>query len=450
MIDQLDDLGVWTVETPPADFADRVLADAREESTPEPRPRRWGWMIAASAAAALFAVAALMLVARGPADSHGTVETAERRTVEIPGRAIVVSEPGTALRWTAEDDQTRVVQRRGSAFYRVEDGNDFEIVTPAGYVRVTGTCFTVEINDMHTDKNRGLIKGLALGAALTAAVVVTVYEGEVVLANDKGDLTVPAGQRAIAGKGHAPRMTDDAEPAPSDATTVAALRAQNRANQRELRKLREEIAQRDSGPAPEASASEETSDALASPFAITSMPGFSYFEPTPDMLEKMADCGVVAWDQPPVWDGADGFGDAWSEAAELGEGERAQVDAAFGEFQEQSVAKLRSFYEETGGDPDAASKFSAPELLQLLYTRLDREEMVATREAIARERAGREAPPDEQSVVGRFMRWEASLGNAFEHDLGERIGSDRARELRVAADGWGGKRLTFTNLCADD
>lgn len=48
------------------------------------------------------------------------------------------------------------------------------------------------------------------------------------------------------------------------------------------------------------------------------------------------------------------------------------------------------------------------------------------------------------------MRWEARLGDSFERELGQQLGSERARELRVAAGGWGGKRLTFTNLCVGD
>ena len=454
LLEELDALGTWKLERPPADFADRVLAQAHAEpgaAAAAPRRRSTKWTIAAVAAAAVLSAFATYAIVRPnpgtPFPAHGEVETTARRSLNIHERAVVVAEAGARLAWdVAADGSARVRQGRGEAFYRVAPGKSFEVATPAGLVRVTGTCFTVEVKEMK--RSRSLIKGGALGAALAAAAVVTVYEGEVVLANDKGAVTVKPGDRATARKGERPTRDE----ARSDSTTLSALKAQNKANRRELARLRRELAERDSGspsePEPGASAdSTEEPERLMSGGPIKPE-GFSYFEPTQAALEQMADCGIVAWDNPPVFtDG--GFDDAWRETAGVEPQEGTSIEEAVAAFRETSKTKLRDFYVELGGDPETADSFSARELIQLTYARVDMEELVATREAIAREKAGREKPPETPSVTGRFMRWEADLGNDFESELASRLDPARARELRASANGWGSNRLTYTNLCAD-
>lgn len=52
-------------------------------------------------------------------------------------------------------------------------------------------------------------KGALVGAALAALVVVTVYEGEVVVSSHEGSALVTPGARATIAPGHAPHLTDD-------------------------------------------------------------------------------------------------------------------------------------------------------------------------------------------------------------------------------------------------
>jgi hypothetical protein len=448
LVDRLDALGVWTVEQPSSTFTDAVLR-AAEAPRPKPRRRFGSPLAAACTAAVLLGAAAVALLDRSPA--QGELEAATRRTIAIDDRATVVAEAGTRLAWAHDDNGTiRVAQHSGSAFYRVEGGDGFEVVTPAGIVGVTGTCFTVEVEDMNTKTKRSWIGAAALGSAVAAAVVVTVYEGDVVLANDDGEVAVAAGERATARGGSSPQLDDrQTEGAPD---TIAALRAQNRAHERELSRLRHALAERDTAATPDDEGAPDSPEppgapGLPDPLLATLDDGFAYYDPTPEALEKMADCGVVAWDQPPVWDGDSAFDAQWRDDVGLAAEEGEVVDTALAEFRDRSVEQLRDFYVEFGGDAQAVASFSAGELLQLVYARLDRQELVATREAIARERAGREDPPDDPSLAGRFMRWEAQLGDAFEDDLGRRLGPGRAHELRAAGEGWSNKRLTYTNLC---
>ena len=448
IIDRLDALEVWKVEQPSAGFADAVLHAIEEPAREPARPlRRLALTLGVSA---LLAVAAVLVLREAESGARrGELEADERHTVTIPERATVVAEAGTRLAWTTDDGgAVHIAQRSGSAFYRVDPGGDFEVVTPAGIVSVQGTCFSVEVEEMHESSKRSLWKGAALGSVAAAAVIVTVYEGEVVLANDNGRVDVGAGEHARARVGSSPEIDDPDEG--DESGTIAALRTQNRAQERELSRLRHELAQRPDARANEAGpAEEEPSPEVHNPLLATLDEGFSYFDPTPEALEKMADCGVVAWDQPPVWDDGATFDPQWRDAVDLGEAEAEALDTALSEFKERSVAELRRYYVELGGDAQSVESFTASELLQLVYGRLDGDELVATREAIARERAGREDVPEDPSVAGRFMRWEAQLGDAFEDEIGRRLGPERAHELRAADEGWGNKRLTYTDLCVE-
>lgn len=63
--------------------------------------------------------------------------------------------------------------------------------------------------------------------------------------------------------------------------------------------------------------------------------------------------------------------------------------------------------------------------------------------------AAHEPPaPEARSTIGAMMRWEAKLGDTFEAALAERIGPDRAYELR-AGGGWSQSRTTWSGRCAE-
>src|SRR5262249_13838709 len=176
----------------PAGFADRVLAARRA-----PAPRRPRWVLA-TLAAGLAAALVAALWHRGGIEK-GTVAVLERTEIPLGRGAVAGAEPGAALAWGVDDGAARIEQTRGDVFYRVERGGPFVVATPAGTVTVKGTCFRVEVTEM-----KQAVIGAAVGAAAMAAVLVTVYEGRVLLANEHGATEVRAGEKARAQAGETP------------------------------------------------------------------------------------------------------------------------------------------------------------------------------------------------------------------------------------------------------
>lgn len=221
----LDEVGA---AEPPAGFADRVMTAWSDEARPEAPPaptRRRIWPIAAAAAA--FAAVSVASFDRLPEPaSEGSVVASSREEVAIGERAVAVAEPGADLSWRVQrGGETVVEQRRGAAFYRVEPGGSFVVKTPAGEARVTGTCFTLEVPDMSTKSHLAAAVG---GAALTAALLLTVHEGSVTLKNDAGEVPVTAGERASVHDG-APHKLSPEERARTLAEENRLLAAERRA-----------------------------------------------------------------------------------------------------------------------------------------------------------------------------------------------------------------------------
>ena len=232
--------GAVPEEAAPAGFAERALARRRRARA------RWPAILGTAALAA--SVAAAVVLTRGgvldDAPGSGALAAATRETREL-GRGTVVAEPGAVLSWNvAGDGAVQVTQQAGRAFYRVDRGESaFVVDTPAGRVVVHGTCFTVTVDPgarpqgargIHPSPQEPAMSNLALssrlpsaaagavlGAALSAAVVVSVQEGRVSLENEHGAVAVAAGEEARAERGTAPRAS--APPADALARTAAAL-----------------------------------------------------------------------------------------------------------------------------------------------------------------------------------------------------------------------------------
>jgi hypothetical protein len=210
-------LDAWTADAPPSDFAERVIA--RDVEARAFQRRRTIAIAALGGVAAAGVVAAVLvhgLASRSAFErSVGDHLSSVRASVRMGGRAIAVSEPGTSLRWSIERDGTgEVEQSSGSAFYRVEPGGAFIVKTPVGHVRVVGTCFRVEVEDMGSAK---IGIAAAAGAAIASAVIVTVYEGKVVTASPEGEVALAAGEAARMKAGGAPVRI-------GEGTAAAALR----------------------------------------------------------------------------------------------------------------------------------------------------------------------------------------------------------------------------------
>src|SRR5690606_25625197 len=208
--------------------------------------RRWGIVVVAAAAGLLLWQARGI---REPAASGSAAAAGERVTAAIGRRGVAVVEPGGALSWIVDGD-TVVTQAAGDVFYRVDRGGPFRVETPHGTVRVTGTCFRVELTTMKRHWH-----ALA-GAAIGAAIVVTVYEGSVIFADKSGEeREVRAGQELTAGPEGGVRIGEAGE-AVADLTQELGedasreeLLARHQAQRAEILALRRRVAELEAGSA---------------------------------------------------------------------------------------------------------------------------------------------------------------------------------------------------------
>lgn len=192
----------WTAMEPPDGFADRVLA-ARA-------PRRSRGIVVAAVVSLAAGVALTVAGQQALAPSRvaaGRWDGETQRELALGLRGTATASPHAQLSWTVDArGVAHVMQPRGRVFYRVERGEAFDVETPAGTVSVLGTCFVVDVSEEAVMRREML--GAATGAALAAAVVVTVYEGRVALANSHGRVEAVPGQEARARADAAPRAAD--------------------------------------------------------------------------------------------------------------------------------------------------------------------------------------------------------------------------------------------------
>jgi hypothetical protein len=198
------DLSAWEPTAPRAGFAERVLAETKEEGPPRMQRANRSWnarrVLVASSLVASVVLAIGFGRARLGRSSHGDAIAKER--TEVPfGRGVAVLEPGAHMTWN--DDE--IVQPAGDIFYRVERGETFRVKTPAGDVEVRGTCFRVHVEpavptngEKDHDMNTRDLKSAAIGAALTSIAFVTVYEGKVAVSHAAESVTLTAGESARA------------------------------------------------------------------------------------------------------------------------------------------------------------------------------------------------------------------------------------------------------------
>lgn len=188
-------------EPAPAGFTERALARGR--------PARRVWPAVAAACALAASVAVALVWARDDVPMAGALLAQARETRDL-GRATVVAEPGAALSWSVDGaGAARVRLDAGSAFFRVDRSDaPFVVDTSAGRVVVLGTCFTVTVDPIPQEpampnlavssRLPTVAAGAALGAALSAVVVVSVYEGRVSLENAHGHVSAGPGEEARA------------------------------------------------------------------------------------------------------------------------------------------------------------------------------------------------------------------------------------------------------------
>ncbi|HMG54536.1 MAG TPA: hypothetical protein VK601_13660, partial [Kofleriaceae bacterium] len=423
-------LDAWTPLAPPAEFAARVLA-ARDAAAPTPPPRRRRRFAIAAVAAAAAAVAALAL--RPPhATTTGAVIADRRTTAALGDRGIAVAEPASELTWRIDErGAADVVQRSGDVFYRVERGGPFVVHTPAGDVRVTGTCFRIEVEAMKPS-HKLLLSGLA-GAATAAIVLVTVYEGHVIAETRAARTELAAGSRAtltgdattVAGgapAGLPAALIDDAH------VTREQLVLRSREQQVQLAQLRARVAEL-----------ERTAAAPAAPWDHdVPEPGRTWYDPSPELLASWVATCHVRIDEPAL----DRFvpGSEPDSSYGLKADELPGFNAALTETQQRWKALVRSLYLELTGDAAGADALSSEAMRREIDDKSPPGEHNAVLQRIARERAGLAEPPADlarSSPLERLTRAYVQLGDQSEAAVAKRFGAERAHAIR--GNGWGAR-----------
>lgn len=440
---------------------DREAAQLLVFDDPEPglKPTaRRGGVVAVVAAVTALAAAVLFFmwpVADGP--SRGSIDAQRRETIAIGDRAVGVAEAGSTLSWNvAASGETRVRQQEGSVFYRVDAGETFEVATPAGTITVTGTCFTVELRAMNS-KTKTLVSA-GVGATLATAILLTVHEGSVVLANDEGDLEVRAGQSAKARAGRAPAFDDegDHESEAGPPATYETLVAENKQQRVQLRKLTAALERRteaDDSPEPVVDRNDPAYRLeVARECAVNGgCDSKLWLDPSPEELRELANCGRVLVDTPSFMVGRDFFPPGHIiEAAGLSEAEAGRYAAIAEEFYGRRGHNYAELAHELGVPAELVGRLDPVQLRGIVQSVIDNDTHDAMRQRTADERAAiSTAPPiEEQSAGERAIRLDFGLGSDFERTLGEEFGADAAAEMRAAGGGWSNKSSMGDGECS--
>ena len=106
------------------------------------RSRRFWIQVAGVAAAAITGLFVTWSFFNGP-DYEYITQNADWEKIELPDASQVHLNAGSALTFDQDWSESRVVSLEGEAFFEVEKGNSFEVITPNGTVKVLGTSFNV-------------------------------------------------------------------------------------------------------------------------------------------------------------------------------------------------------------------------------------------------------------------------------------------------------------------
>jgi len=208
------DLDAWKPQDPPADFAARVVAAARDEGSAPARPSGSRRALAGLLLVGTLAAGVAVAVHLRGASAHGDVVADGRREVRVGARAVAVLERGAHVAW----DEGSVLQSAGDVFWRVEPGAQFVVHAAGADVTVKGTCFRVKVRDDEDTMKRSSV---IAGAAAAAVVVVGVYEGRVALSREKTTLELSAGEEGRADRDGVRRTGDVATDHPATAEAPA-------------------------------------------------------------------------------------------------------------------------------------------------------------------------------------------------------------------------------------
>jgi hypothetical protein len=406
--------------------------------SPPPARRRWPLRTALGTVAAVAVMALVWTLTARSRPGAGQYAPAARQEIALEGRGVAVLEAGSEVGWTRSGGETVWRQTSGNVFYRVERGGSFRLATPAGEVIVLGTCFRVEVDPMKLERQTKA--GFVVGAALSAAVTVAVYEGRVRLVNGSGAVELAAGERGRLTARTPPRVVavESAAGGSGSGSTAVPRLVPTAADAEELRTLRERATEQE----------KEITRLKQERGNIRETASPAFVDASKEqLLARVARC-EVRYDVPEVMDAVPRtISDNRKRDLGLTDTERDAMNEAYAETHAQVSAQLRRLYVEIGGDAQIADKMSSGSLIGEVLQRLPEGEQREARGRLARERAGLLPPPGDPgkgSASERIFRLMMNLGDDLERKIGERIGAERAHGLRLRKDGWPGGRSSHS------
>jgi hypothetical protein len=171
----------------------------------------------------------------------------------------------------------------------------------------------------------------------------------------------------------------------------------------------------------------------------------AFLSPDDETLRELTRCGIVRFDHPVSGD----FDPQWLEMTGASEDEKKALAEAVDVFQTRLREQGAALAVEAGLDRAWAEQSNFLIVVGMVQTQVDADEQEASLLRIARERAGLEEAPADPTLIDRANRLLADSGDAFERVVAEKLGATRAHELRVAGDGWPGRRSHVGNRCRD-
>jgi len=298
------------------------------------------------------------------------------------------------------------------------------------------------------------------GAIVTAAVLVTVYEGKVRVSNTHGQVDVRPGEQVVAQDGVAPArlpppdgpvkvvMSGAGLPAdllapPPDGATREQLLARDARQREQIALLDARVHKLEAG-GPAAAPGKRGNDPEGRPDR-EKMFGFSA-----DEYAAMAQSCEIRFDLPSFDIEAPQLGPKQAEKLGLSDEEMGPVNQMLKRENDRYMKELRALYLEATGDTTGVETLQPMALgMEIQHKSNERDNSLARRR-LDLERAGKLAPPADVSklpVIDRYFRLVTTIGDRVESELGKIIGPERAHAARE--EGFGGNR-SIMNGCSDD
>jgi hypothetical protein len=162
---------------------------------------------------------------------------------------------------------------------------------------------------------------------------------------------------------------------------------------------------------------------------------FAWLHPTKDQLADLARRCEVRLISPEIaGNEVPAVNDEGAKALSLSSNERTELDQTLRQMHQSFVDSVRQAYTDGATDPSKASSLSVEQMMDDIQERPNNG-FDQARQRVAMERAGMATPPAAGADLlpgERIFRLSAGSGDDFERRLADRLGADRAHQLRYS------------------